>query len=180
MSSDWPIRRDAAFGDDVGAHFGRGLALRLRELLEQLLDPIGLGHAGMDDVDIHAFAVAEPRQAFGEIRHRGIDRTTDQEIGIRRTRRAAHDIDHMTLGRAQQRPEQPGQAHRAEEFQRKAVEPRIVGQFDKISATRRAGIVDQHVAALETLADARKQPLAILDFRQIAVDGQRLRARRRQ
>ena len=40
----------------------------LRTLRDQFLEPFGHGRAGMDDVDVDAVALAELRQAFGEIR----------------------------------------------------------------------------------------------------------------
>src|SRR5262249_49474104 len=63
-----------------GPHLIDRLVLRLCELLEQLLDPAGLRLAGVDDIDINVITVVECSEAFGEICHRRVDRTADQEI----------------------------------------------------------------------------------------------------
>ena len=130
----------------------------LRALLDQLIEALGLGRAGMDDIDVDAVTFAELRQRLGEIAHRRIDRSADREIGAGRARRAAADIDDKTLRRLEQRPEQPAHAHAAEQFQRIAVEPGIVRQVDEIAGTGRARRADQNVAAVEFRPSPRRTP----------------------
>src|SRR5712672_4340196 len=65
------------------------LAGRLRALFEKLIEPLGLGRAGMNDVDVDAVLLALLRQRLGEIAHRGVDRSADGEVGAGRARRAA-------------------------------------------------------------------------------------------
>jgi hypothetical protein len=50
---------------------------------------LGLGQAGQDRVDADAIPLAEPREAFGEVRHRGVHGSANQEFRIRRARGAA-------------------------------------------------------------------------------------------
>ena len=141
----------------------------------QLVLPLGVGIAGVNDVDVDIIAIAELRQALGKVGHRRIDRAADQEFGIRGARGASDDIDDASLRSLQQRPEQAGEPHAAEEFQREAVEPDRIGQFQERARARCARVVDEHVATLEALVDALEQLLARLELAQIAGDRERLR-----
>src|SRR4029077_1017524 len=114
----------------------------------------------MDDIDVDAVALAELRQRLGEISHRRIDRRTDREIGPRRARCAAADIDDETLGGLEHRPKQPAHAHAAEELERIAIEPRLVRQIGEIAGSRRAGRAHQYVAAVEFVLHAVEHLLA--------------------
>src|SRR3989454_5671747 len=89
------------------------------------------------------------------------------------------DVDDASLRSLQQRPEQPGEPHAAEELQREAVEPDRIGQVQERARARRARVVDEHVATMEALVDALEQLLARLELAQIAGDGERLRPLRR-
>ena len=60
------------------------------------------------------------------------------------------------------------QPHRGVEFQREAVGPGVVRLIEKLAAFGGAGIVDQHVATLEALADLRKHLLATGKRAQVA------------
>ena len=154
------IRRDAA---------------RLRALLQQRNDAVGLGQARMDHVDVHAVLLAEPGEPLGEIRHRGIDRAADRNSasGVR----AAPPMMLTTWPSRflQHRPEQFREPHAGEIFQREAVVERLVGQFEEIAAARRARIVHQHVAAPGLVLHEGVQRLAGLELFQIAREGERLR-----
>ena len=63
------------------------------------METLGLGRAGMDDVDVDAVLLALLRQRLGEIAHRGVDRGADGEIGAGRARRAAADVDDEAVAR---------------------------------------------------------------------------------
>src|SRR5215475_554630 len=75
-------------------------------------------------------------------------------------------------------PEQPAEAHAAEEFQRESVEPEVVGQLREATGPRRARVVDEHITALEALVDIGKYLLATGERAQVTGDGQRLRRAR--
>src|SRR6476620_297289 len=92
------------------------LAGRLRALLEELIEALGLGRARMNDVDVDAVLLALLRQRLGEIAHRGVDRSTDRKIGAGRARRAAADVDDNAVRRLQHRPERAAHPHAAEQF----------------------------------------------------------------
>src|SRR5262245_26806429 len=164
-----------ALGEALGAHCFDRLALRRRALLHQLLGALGRGLTGMDGIDVHAVAHAEARQSFGEVGSRGIDGAADQNLGLDGARGAADDVDDVPFGGLEQRPEQTREPHRAEEFQRKAVEPELICKLSEIAGAGGAGIVDQHVATVKTLIDALEQLLAALELAQIAGHGHRLR-----
>src|SRR5206468_13077216 len=136
------------------ANLLRRFALRGRALLNQLLGPLGCRLAGMDCVDMHAIADAESREPLGEICRRGIDGAANEELGLDGARRAADDVDDMALRSLEQRPEQSGQTHRPEEFQRKTIKPELVRKLEKISRPRRACVVDQNIAAADAFIDA--------------------------
>jgi hypothetical protein len=76
----------------------------------------------------------------------------------------------------EQRPEQLGQPHRGVEFQREAVAPGLVRQIEELAALGGASIVDQHVAALEAVADLRKKIFASGKLAQVAFHRQRRRS----
>ena len=133
----------------------------------------------MNDVHVDIVPIAELREPLREIGHRGIDRAADQKLRVRGARGAANDIDDGALRRLQQWPEQPGEPHAAEEFQRKAVEPDGIGQIEEGSRARGARIVDEHVAAPESFLDPFEQPFAGLQGAQIASDRERFRPFRR-
>ena len=154
------------------------LAQRRRPLLAQLFLPLGVGIAGMNGVHVDVVAVAELRQALGKVGHRGIDRAANQEFGIGGARGAPDDVDHAAVGGLQQRPEQSGEPHAAEEFQRITLEPHGIGQIDECPRARRARIVDQYVATLEAFVDPLEQLLAGRERAQIAGDGEGLRSLR--
>ena len=129
----------------------------------------------MDDVDVDVVAVAQADEAFREIGEGGVDRATDQEFRPGRARRAADDVDDAAMRRLQERPEQPRHAHRAEELEREAVGPCLVGKRQEIAAARRARIVDEHVAAAEARVDLGMDLLAALERTQIGGDRHRRR-----
>ena len=161
----------AVFGGGLLLELFDGFSRRLRALLDQLIEALGLGRAGMDDIDVDAVTFAELRQRLGEIAHRRIDRRADREIGAGRARRAAADIDDKTLRRLEHRPEQPAHAHTAEQFQRITVEPSIVRQVDEISGAGRARRAHQNVAAVEFVLHRVKDLLAAFELAQIRGDG---------
>jgi len=150
--------------------------LRLCELLEQLLDPAGLRLAGVDDIDINVITVAECSEAFGEICHRRVDRTADEEIRPWRARGTTDDIDDIAMDLLEQRPEQPRKPDGGVEFQRKAVGPQGIRLLEKIATEGRSGTVDQNVATFEVLVDSGEDLLAGFQRAQIAGDRHRLRA----
>jgi hypothetical protein len=143
-----------ALAERLGTQFVDRPPQRRRALAAQLFLPLGVGIAGMNDVDVDVIAIAELRQALGEIGHRRIDGPADQELGIGRAGRAPDDVDHASLRSLQQRPEQPGESHATEEFQREAVEPDRIGQVQECPGTRRARIIDKHVTTAEALVHA--------------------------
>src|SRR5262249_4068659 len=67
----------------------------------------------------------------------------------------------------------------AEEFQREAVQPDRIGQFQERARAGRARVVDEHVTTLEAFVHAAEQLFARLELAQIAGDGERLRPLRR-
>ena len=154
------------------------LALRFGKLREKLLDPLGLGLAGVNHVDVDVVAIAERREALGEIREGRIDRTADQKIRARRACGAADNINDVAVRFLQQRPERLREPHCAVKFQRKAVGPGVVRLFKKLAALGGAGIVDQYVAALEAIIDLGEDLLAALKRAQVAGDRHRRRGTR--
>ena len=168
----------AALAQRLGAHLLNCLALRLGELLRELLVALGLRLPGVNDVNIDVVAVAERGEPLGKIRHRRVDRATDQEFRPRRARGAADDVDDIAVRLLEQRPEQPRQPHRGMKLEREAVGPGLVRLLEELAALGGAGTIDQHVAALEALIDACEHLLAGGNLAQIAGDGHRLGAAR--
>src|SRR5438045_665795 len=99
------------------------LAGRLRAHFEELIEALGLGRAGMNDVDVDAVLLALLRQRLGKIAHRSVDRSADREIGAWRARRAAADVDDKAVRRLQHRPERAAHPHATEQLERIAVHP---------------------------------------------------------
>jgi hypothetical protein len=150
----------------------RRRAARGRALLEQLPDAVGLGGARMDHVDVDAVALAEAGEPLGEVGAGGIHRAADQEQRVGGARRTADDADDAPLGRLEHRPEQFGETHGREVFQREAVMERRIGHFEEIAAARRTGIVHQHVAASELVPHEGVQRLAGFERLQVAREGE--------
>ncbi len=69
----------------------------------------------------------------------------------------------------------PRQPHRGVELEREAVGPGVVRLIEKLAAFGRAGIIDQHVAALEALVDLGEDLLTGRERAQVAGNGHRLR-----
>src|SRR6516225_1574671 len=182
MAVPWTCRARSEHRNSASAATSSGLPKRRALLLVSASAPLGVGIAGMNDVDVDVIAIAEFGEALGKVGDRRIDRAADQEFGIGGACGAPDDVDDASLRSLQQRPEQPGEPHATEELQREALEPDRVGQIQERARARRARIVDEHVATLEALVDALEQLLARLELAQIAGDGERLRrdfARRR-
>src|SRR5262249_34435797 len=74
----------------------------------------------------------------------------------------------------EQRPEQPGEPHRAKIFEREAIEEGLIRQVEEIAGAGAPRIVDENVAAPETVLDAGKHLLAAGKRTQVADDGERL------
>ena len=117
-------------------------------------------------------SAVRPLAKFAE---RRIHRAADQEFRARRARGAADDVDDVAMRCLEQRPEQPRQPHRGVKLQREAVGPGLVRQLEEFAALGRAGIVDQHVAALEPLVDRGEHLLAAGQRAQVAGNGHRRR-----
>src|SRR6185312_12784315 len=154
--------------DRVFARNIRGLCARFRKLEE----PFGFGGAGMNDIHIHAVALAEIGEPFGKIRERPVDRAADQEILVRRACGAAHDIDDIPFRRFQHRPEQPREADGREEFQREAVMPFFVIEVEEVAGLGGARAVHERVAASETRRDEFEQSFAFFELLEIARAGE--------
>src|SRR5215472_10372395 len=157
-----------ALGERLRAQLVDRPTQRRRALPAQLLLPLGVGIAGMNDVDVDVIAIAELRQALGKVGDRRVDRAADQKFGIGGACGAPDDVDDASLRSLQHRPEQPGEPHAAEELQREAVEPDRIGQIQERARARRARVVDEHVATLEAFVDAAEQLLARLELAQTA------------
>jgi hypothetical protein len=114
-------------------------------------------------------AVAQPQlsQRFGEVGDCGIDRAADHEIGARRLRRAADDVDHGPLRVLEQRPERARQPHVGVELERKAVFPGRIVELEEIAALGRAGIVDQDVEPAERMVERADGRLTALRRAQV-------------
>src|SRR6476619_7898959 len=74
--------------ESLGPQLLDRLAERRRALLAQLLLPLGIGIAGVNDVHVDVVAIAELGQAFGKVGHGGIARAANKELGIRGARGA--------------------------------------------------------------------------------------------
>ena len=133
------------------------------------------GVAGMDHVDVDAVAHAELGQSLRRIRQRRIDRAADGELGLRRARGAADDVDDVALRRLQHRPEQPREPDGGVILEREAVEERLVGQFQEIAGAGAPGVVHEDVAAAEFLFHLGGELLAVGKLAQVAGDGKRLK-----
>ena len=166
---------DAVLGGGLGLQLIDRLAGRLGAHFDQLVEALGLGRAGMNDVDVDAVLLALLRQRLGEIAHRGVDRSADREIGAGRARRAAADVDDKAVRRLQHRPERAAHPHAAEQFQRVAVHPGLVRQVDEIAGLGRAGRIDQDVAAAELFLHRIEHLLDALELAQVRGDRERRR-----
>src|SRR5258707_8712888 len=167
-----------AFGQRLGAQLVDRPAQGRRALPAQLVLPLGVGITGMNDVDVDIIAITELRQALGKVTAAlTAPPIKNSASGVR----AAPPTILTTLPwrSLQQRPEQAREPHAAEEFQREAVEPDRIGQFQERARARCARVVDEHVATLEALVGALEQLLARLELAQIAGDGERRRPLRR-
>src|SRR5262249_56526134 len=102
------------------------------------LDGAVLGLAGVDDIDINFIRVAGCSEAFGEICHRRVDRTADEEIRPWRVRGTTDDIDDIAMDLLEQRPEQPRKPDGGVQFQRKAVGPQGIRLLEKIATEGRS------------------------------------------
>src|SRR5215471_4548141 len=71
---------------------------------QNVMRTLGVGRTRMDDVDVHAVVLAEMSQALGKISHCSVDRTSDQKIQTRRTRRGAYDVYHVPPRILEHRP----------------------------------------------------------------------------
>ena len=69
----------------------------------------------------------------------------------------------MALCDLEQRPEQPGQPHRGEIFERKAIDKSLVWQVEKVAGARATGVVDEDVAAVEALLGLGENLLAAVN-----------------
>src|SRR5580700_3773672 len=145
----------------AAAHFLAGFLLRPAGAVHLGLDappqPVGLDHARMDAVDLHAVVLAAIGHAFGEGGNRGIDGRADGEFFGRLAPAGAADRDDRAAPLLEQRPSGAGEPHMGEEFARVAVFPIGVGEIEEIAALGGAGIVDENVEAAELALDLLDQ-----------------------
>src|SRR5215470_16305250 len=139
--------RQAVLGDERSAYLFDRAAARLGPLLEQLLDALSLSHTRQDRVDVHSVALAQAREPLGEVVHGRVDRAADQELRVGRARGSADDVDDVPVRALEHWPEQAAKANAAEELEREAVLPRLLGKSEERARTRGACRVDQDVAA---------------------------------
>jgi len=117
---------DPAFRQGCRAQFVNRLAGCGSALRQQFLLPLSGRVAGVDHVDVTPSRMPSVT-APGEIRDRCVDGPTDQKVCIRRARRTTDDIQHVSLRRLEQRPEQPREPHSGKIFQRKSIEEGCIG-----------------------------------------------------
>ncbi len=135
----------------LGTNLVDAAVLVTRPRFQKLLQPLGLGLAGIDPVHIHVILKTLTGQRLAEIRQRRIDRAANHEFGVRRARRAA-DNHHDSAMRGDKRwPEQARKSDPGVEFQGKAVDEISIILVREYAAPGGAGAVNKDIAATKCL-----------------------------
>ena len=156
-SSGWPMRRKPLLASASSRTCSTVLFCALANCANNCSTRSVCGLAGMDDIDVDVVAVADRGEPLAKFAIAALTAPPIRKSGPG-VRAAPPMILTMlpcaSFSSGQNKLRQP---HRAEEFKRKAVDPGLVRQVEEFAALGGAGIVDQHVAALEALTHLGEQ-----------------------